>query len=259
MGGDAEARAVVCEKVDGDAGRPAVPDEGADGLLGDRGDVEPVLKARRQRVQKPQRLVPDLELLPRVLRSLLRPLPLRIQLLDLLIQLPGHPQVVLAVETRIPDDGWLRSLEMGPLGLAENLSDDRDEVLGRHRLHDEAVRTEAEREVPILVRRVGGGVEDQRDRGESRFGLHRAAELIAIHDRHQDVRDHEIGAGTLQLRQGFLPVARRRHLMAVAPEKRLEEVAVFGHVVGDYDPHDCSRRNPAIWAMIISGSMGFSM
>ena len=76
IGDDAEAVPVVREKEHGDAGRPAVLDEDANGLLGDRRDVQPLLQSRRQLVEQPQGLVSDLQLPPRPLRGVLRPFPL---------------------------------------------------------------------------------------------------------------------------------------------------------------------------------------
>ena len=163
VGDDAEALPVVGEEVHGDAGRATVLDEHANGLGDDRGDVEPPLEVRRELVEQAQGLVPDLELPPRPLGGLLRPLPL------------GDPVLEAAHD---------EAREDAPDDEEEGHDDDFGDVRAVARAPD----ARAERLQDPDARREGHGREDQR-KDVPPFEQHRAEEDPRREERDRDVVD----------------------------------------------------------------------
>ena len=88
--------------------------------------------------------------------------------------------------------------------------------------------------------------------------LHLAAELVAVHDRHQDVRDHEVGAGASKLRQGLRPVGRHVTSCPWPLQERLEEVR-FSTRSSTTTILMTPPGETLDLPMIVSGLIGFSM
>jgi hypothetical protein len=126
----------------------------------------------------------------------------------------------------------------------------------------EAVGPQLHGELFILLVDVGGRVEDERETPPARVGPDRAAELVAVHDRHQDVRNHQIPCPRLEDVQGFLPIGRFRRPEACPGKEVFQKIAVLFQVVDDEDVHGvtpspCIKRSSTL--MKTGGSIGFSI
>jgi hypothetical protein len=155
----------------------------------------------------------------------------------LLLQLRDEPRVVF-----LQVDGLvLRFLDCGavlrPAGFRERLLQRLHELIGLHRLDEEALRAKAQRKGGVARIGVGSRVKDEGDAGEARVALQLAAELKAIHARHEDIRDHEIILAGVGEAQGLHAVAGRIHFVAVPAQQGLEHVEVLGLVIDAQDFH----------------------
>jgi hypothetical protein len=114
------------------------------------------------------------------------------------------------------------------LDLAQNLR-----VLRGFEQHArDAVRLCERLRVPAAeVRRI----EDDRHARGGRIGLQAPRELVAVHRRHEHIRDHEVGSCLLRALETFAPVHRARHAMTRSLEERSKRLAVRAVVVGDED------------------------
>ena len=65
--------------------------------------------------------------------------------------------------------------------------------------------------------------------------LQAARELVAVHQRHQDVGDHQLGARFLRARQRLAPVGRADDLVPGDLEQRGQRLAIRAVVVRDED------------------------
>jgi len=116
------------------------------------------------------------------------------------------------------------------------VTQDRGVVRGLEQHARDAVRP-GER-LRILPAKVGG-VEHERGSRGRRFGAQPARELIAVHERHQHVRDHEIRARLACARERLAAVGRAQHAMPRALEQRRKRFAIRAAVVGDQDGCHC--------------------
>jgi len=83
--------------------------------------------------------------------------------------------------------------------------------------------------------RVDGRVEDDLGRRQRRIGAQLLHELVAVHGRHQDVGDDQVGALGAHQRQAVRAVDRFQQAVAGEAEQGLQELAVGGAVVDDQD------------------------
>jgi len=79
---------------------------------------------------------------------------------------------------------------------------------------------------------IRGRTEDNGKVGRALLLAHLADELVAVHARHDDVGDQQIGPLTAQHLVGFDAVGRREHVVARA-EHEPQQLACFGIIFGD--------------------------
>jgi len=142
--------------------------------------------------------------------------------------------------------------------------DRRQEVLGLGGLGQVGLGAQLVAQLAVPGVGVGGRVEDERDVAQANVGHPLAAQGVAIHDRHQDVRDHQVGGSLAGHLQGLGPVRGREHFQTLASQQGLQEIEVLGVVVDDQDPlhgpgsGSRGRRWQRTCSTKRSGSMGFS-
>ncbi len=196
----------------------------------------------------------------------LGPLPgdhLVLQLEHLLLELAHQPVVVEEQHLlfrRFGRGGRVRKTCPG-----DHLPDHGQQLFRLGRLHQEAVRAAAPGQGLVLGIGVGAGVDEDGQVVQAGVGADLAAELKAVHHRHEDVADHQVeGFGGEQF-QGLATVCGTAHGVAVAAEQNLQQVAGLPVVIHGEKSHTASRSvaQPARWRRISStkvvGSMGFSM
>ncbi len=103
-----------------------------------------------------------------------------------------------------------------------------------HRLGDEVVGARLDRAQPIFAARHRGH-HDHRHAGGLGILPDAAADLVAVHARHDDVEQHEVGAEP-QLRECFDAVARRFRLVPESLDQRLRDAPGRVVVVDDENP-----------------------
>jgi hypothetical protein len=80
--------------------------------------------------------------------------------------------------------------------------------IGYHRFDEEAIGSDIERKSLVGFAGVSRRVENRRDIGSARIGAHGAAELEAVHFRHQDIADDEVEILAVEFLQRFHAVSR---------------------------------------------------
>ena len=108
------------------------------------------------------------------------------------------------------------------------------EILGAERLCHVFVGAAVLAPEDVLLLAPGGQEDHGRHLGRG-VRLDLAADLEAVHLRHHDVDDHEIGAVGRELPEGRFAVLRDQDLVAEALEVDLKELADVRRVVGDQD------------------------
>ena len=133
------------------------------------------------------------------------------------------------------------ALELRGLGLdrvvialdAQQRSDPRDQLGLIEGLRDEVVGTRLDRGQLLLVAARGDHHHGQQGRG--RVGPQPPADLVAVHPRHDDVEQYEVGQLGGDLPERLLARARGYHLVAARFQRCLEELHVLRRVVDDGD------------------------
>ncbi len=92
-------------------------------------------------------------------------------------------------------------------------------------------------EFPVGIRRVGAGIEDNRDGTESGIGLAGSTKGEAIHDWHQQIRNDEVRLLRASDIQGFLTVARFQYFVPAPSNQVPQDYAIRRDVVRDQDSH----------------------
>jgi hypothetical protein len=109
--------------------------------------------------------------------------------------------------------------------------------LGEHGAHAAAARHRHG-----LVHRVDGRVENDAGGGDCRFGAQLLDKFVAVHGRHQDVGDDQVGALGAHDREGGRAVAGFEQAVAEEAEQVQQEFAIAGAVVDDqYGGHQYAR------------------
>ncbi len=147
-----------------------------------------------------------------------------------------------------------------------HLAELREELFRLARFENEGVRAQAARQPLVLDVRVGGGVDNERNRAEARIGLPLAQQRIAVHDRHQQIGNDQVGRRTPGLEQRLGAIAHGLHRAVAAGQQRLQVGEVFLVVVDDQDAGHGVAHGAGLgaqkWAISsakVSGSIGFSM
>ena len=118
-------------------------------------------------------------------------------------------------------------------GPSKNSEDRRHEVLGLGWFGEESIRAEIQGQLLVSRIGVGGRVEDKGNTAQAIVRLPVAAKREAVHDRHEDVGDDQVGWILTGLRQCLGPIVRQLYPEAPALQKNLQEVEVFVVVVHD--------------------------
>ena len=188
-----------------------------------------------------------------------------LQLERLFLQFADEGLAIDLQQRRLSAGGIFRHCRASRQIARLNAANARQEIFRLGRFQDKAVRPKAERELFILRIGVGGGINDERDLPQTVVGLPMAQEGVAVHDRHEQVRDDEVRRLLPRFNQGFGAVPGRFHGKLVAGEQRLQVVEVVLLVIDDEDKvHGASSAedngpNRATWSTKLSGLIGFSM
>src|SRR4030095_4791540 len=179
----------------------------------------------------------------------------------LLLELRNQARVVflqvnrLAFRCLIDIRGYRRAL-------LEDIFDRLHENIRLDGLHDETIRAEAHAEGGVLGVGISGRVKDEWDKPRLVAAFELAAELEAVHSRHEDIRDDQIVIVALGKVKRVNAVAGGINLVAVTAEQGLEHVQILGLVIDTKDFHGCSAAGERKRPMSLrndSVEMGFSM
>ncbi len=102
-------------------------------------------------------------------------------------------------------------------------------------LADEIVGADPQQFLAVLVQRTRGHGDDLELLAAGR-GPDLSDRLVAIHHRHAEIHQDEVGPPELELPDRLLTVARQPDLEADRPEDLHEQFAIILDVVGDQDP-----------------------
>ncbi len=91
---------------------------------------------------------------------------------------------------------------------------------------------------------VGGGVEDHRDGGDLLLGPQRLDEMVAVHARHQDVGDDQVGPLAARQRQAVDAVGGGQQAVLLEAQQGQQELPVQHMVVDD---QDCGHAASCSW------------
>lgn len=157
-----------------------------------------------------------------------------------------------------------RGRRRGGLGnLQQGRIDPREELDRVHRLSDEGPCPERQGETVVLLRRVGGRVENERALPQARVFLPGPAEREAVHDGHQDVGDGEVRRQAPGDLESLFAVASDRDEVPRVPEDELQEAEGVLVVLDHEGSHGQASRASAerkhrTWPSKVAGSSGFS-
>ncbi len=162
-----------------------------------------------------------------------RHLPLELD--HLLLQLADEnlvvlPEVHLLIALRLH-----RRCRAAGAVLPENLLEHADQGFRLLGLDDEPVRPQSPGELLVLRVRVGGGVVDKGYPAEHGVLLPLAAELKAVHDRHENIGDDHVRRVLTGELEGLGSVGRRDHSVPMPAEEGLQHVGVLRVVIDDED------------------------
>jgi hypothetical protein len=143
-----------------------------------------------------------------------RQLPLQFQ--GLLFQLPHQPLAVEPQGLRLLRGR--RGSRGGPSGHLRDLLYGLDQGVRLAGLLDEAVCPYPQGELLVLGARVGGRVDDHRDLPQGLVPSHPAAQLEAVRDGHEDVRDDQVEAAMGEPLQGLGAVGGAVDVVSFRPE-----------------------------------------
>ncbi len=133
----------------------------------------------------------------------------------------------------------LRGRGRGLLGVEEldpQVGLDLPEQLGLlERLADEVVGADPQQLLAVLVQGAGGHGDDLGLLAAG-GGPDPADRLVAVHHRHAEIHQDQVGPPALELLDGLLPVARQPDLEADGAEELHQQLAVILDVVGDQHP-----------------------
>ena len=150
------------------------------------------------------------------------------KLLDLLGQLVGKDLQMPLIEIgRRFDFPWLDIPERQRDDLQQSFRPCRF----AQRVRDAAVPRQLLRLRAVVMRRV----EDDRCRGQRRIRAQPADEFVAVHRRHQNVRNHQVRTFDASQRQRMCAIVRLDQAVPVITEQRHQVFAVHRKVVDDQD------------------------
>ena len=152
------------------------------------------------------------------------------------VPLQRHDLALQALRAALPvlfahAAGASRLLVLVPL---EQAADRPLELLGAERLGHVLVGAAVLAPEDVLLL-AAGGEEDHGGRLGGRVRLDAAADLEAVHLRHHDVDDQQVGPLLAQLLQRLLAVLRQDHAVAQRLEVHLQDLADARRVVGHQD------------------------
>ena len=101
---------------------------------------------------------------------------------------------------------------------------------------------------------IGRRVENDRRGGHRGDGAHLADELVAIHGRHQDVADDQMGPLALDECERFGAVRRLENAVPLIPEQRGKEESIDGAIFCDEDARHVPQSARNAEAMNLSTS-----
>ena len=135
----------------------------------------------------------------------------------------------------------LRGLHLRQRGArGKHFVDGVEDHIGVGGLDQDAHHAVGLRELLVVLAAEIRGVEHDPDGRGRRLGTQRAGQRVAVHERHQDIRDDEVGAHFARLGQGLAAVGLGEHAMTRVLQPGSERYAVGAVIVGDQ--YCCHRR-----------------
>jgi hypothetical protein len=128
---------------------------------------------------------------------------------------------------------------------AQGIRDGADDLLFSHRLDQEPARAETTGQRDVLGGGVRPRVEDEGRVRQRRVGSRCATQREAVHLRHQNVGDDQVGRLLARACEGIEAVAGLGHRMALRLQQRAQPRAALRFIVDDQDAsHRKGRRAP---------------
>ncbi len=148
------------------------------------------------------------------------------------LEFPDQRLAVAAVGFGAAGQG-LPGLDGLVLGLFENRLEALEKDLRFGRLDQESVGAEVAGKPFVLGLCVSGGVDQERNAGQLSIGLPLPQQGVAVHRRHEQVADHDVGRLAASAVEGHCTVLGLGHFEAVGTKQRSQEVPVLLVVVDD--------------------------
>ena len=161
-----------------------------------------------------------------------------LQLEHLLFELAHQPVVVEEQHLLLRRLGRGRRMRLP--GSRGHLANHRQQSLRFGRFHEKAVGAAASGQVLVLGVGVGAGVDEHGQVAQAGIGADLAAELEAVHHRHEDVADHQVKRFGAEHGQGLAAVCGGAHAVAVPLEENLQQVAALVIVIHGENTHASS-------------------
>ena len=120
-------------------------------------------------------------------------------------------------------------------GTAQHGLDAGRNLLGVKRLDDVVIGTQLKAQHLVIGLALGG----QHDDGGVVLGADLAADLPAVHDRHHDIEQHQIGVQLVKLGQRGRAVMDHRHIVALLDKVEAEQLADIFIVIDDQNFFVC--------------------
>ena len=177
------------------------------------------------------------------------------KLRHLLFEFANQDVIVLAIEDLLILRRRRRRREHGDWRCLECFLHIGQQDIVLHRAGNVAGDAEPLGQRFILGIEVGGGIEDERDQAQDGIVTARATEEEAIHDRHQDVGDDQVGRCGARGSQRFGPIGRGDHRIAGRLQHRAPEIELLLVVI---DNQDCLHRCSLHSALIVHLSLAFT-